>query len=280
MKRQCKTLYVSDLDGTLLNLQSRVSSFTASALNRLIADGMLFSIATARTPATVVALMDAVEMRLPVVLMTGALTYDLRSHEYLSASFFRCEAVRRIVDVLLQKDLSPMIYYLNGSLLHVAYRRPLSAAQEKFVAERTGSPYKRFIEITRYDVLPDNTILVFCMGEYVKLCTAYEAVASLPGHESYLYRDIADSCMGYLEIYPAATTKAAAIERLAQVAGADEIVVFGDNRNDIPMFEVASRSYAVENAVAETKACATGIIGSNDTDGVARFLLQEWGVKL
>lgn len=63
-------MYVSDLDGTLLNLQSRVSSFTASALNRLIADGMLFSIATARTPATVVALMDAVEMRLPVVLMT------------------------------------------------------------------------------------------------------------------------------------------------------------------------------------------------------------------
>lgn len=273
-------MYVSDLDGTLLNLQSRVSSFTASALNRLIADGMLFSIATARTPATVVALMDAVEMRLPVVLMTGALTYDLCRHEYLSAAFFHREAARQIVDTLLQEGLSPMIYYLDGSLLHVAYRPPLSAAQKRFVSERTGSPYKRFIEVAHYNRLSEQTILLFCMGEYDKLCTAYEAVASLPGHESYLYRDIADSSMGYLEIYPMATSKAAAIERLAQVAGADEIVVFGDNRNDIPMFEVASRSYAVENAVAETKACATGIIGSNDTDGVARFLLQEWGVKL
>ena len=273
-------MYVSDLDGTLLNLQSRVSSFTASVLNRLIADGMLFSIATARTPATVVSLMEAVKLQLPVVLMTGALTYDLCRHEYLSASFFRSEAVRRIVDVLLQKDLSPMIYYLSGSLLHVAYRPPLSAAQKRFVSERTGSPYKRFIEVAHYNRLSEQTILLFCMGEYDKLCTAYEAVVSLPGHESYLYRDIADSCMGYLEIYPMATSKAAAIERLARDAGADEIVVFGDNRNDIPMFEVASRSYAVENAVAETKACATGIIGSNDTDGVARFLLQEWGVKL
>lgn len=273
-------MYVSDLDGTLLNLQSRVSSFTASVLNRLIADGMLFSIATARTPATVVSLMEAVKLQLPVVLMTGALTYDLRSHEYLSASFFRSEAVRRIVDVLLQKDLSPMIYYLSGSLLHVAYRRPLSAAQEKFVAERTGSPYKRFIEVAHYNRLSEQTILLFCMGEYDKLCAAHEAVVALPGHESYLYRDIADSSMGYLEIYPMATSKAAAIERLARDAGADEIVVFGDNRNDIPMFEVASRSYAVENAVAETKACATGIIGGNDVDGVARFLLGEWGMTI
>lgn len=280
MKRQNKVLYVSDLDGTLLNSQSRVSSFTAAALNKLIADGMLFSIATARTPATVVSLMEAVKLQLPVVLMTGALTYDLCRHEYLSAAFFHREAARQIVDALLQEGLSPMIYYLEGSLLHVAYRPPLSAAQKRFVSERTGSPYKRFIEVAHYNRLSEQTILLFCMGEYVKLCAAHEAVVALPGHESYLYRDIADSSMGYLEIYPMATSKAAAIERLACAAGADEIVVFGDNRNDIPMFEVASRSYAVENAVAETKACATGIIGSNDADGVARFLLGEWGMTI
>ena len=276
MKRHNKTLYVSDLDGTLLNSRSLVSPFTTAALNELIADGMMFSIATARTPATVVALMEAVRLQLPVVLMTGALTYDLRRHEYLSAAFFRREVAQQVVDVLLQEGLLPMIYYLHGSLLHVAYRTPLSAAQKQFMSERMGSPYKRFVEVSHYNQLSEQTILLFCMDQYDKLCTAHEAVRALPGHECYLYRDIADSNMGYLEIYPAATSKAAAIEHLAHVAGAEEIVAFGDNRNDIPMFEIASRSYAVENAVAEAKVCATGIIGSNDTDGVARFLLGEW----
>ena len=48
-----KTLYVSDLDGTLLDNTSRVSPATSAMLNETIAGGALFTVATARTPATV-----------------------------------------------------------------------------------------------------------------------------------------------------------------------------------------------------------------------------------
>ena len=47
---------------------------------------------------------------------------------------------------------------------------------------------------------------------------------------------------------------------------------FGDGKNDIDMFEIADEAYAVENAVSELKAVATGIIGSNENDGVAKYL--------
>ena len=47
------TLYVSDLDGTLLNPDSRVSERSAAILNRLVERGVMFTPATARTPATV-----------------------------------------------------------------------------------------------------------------------------------------------------------------------------------------------------------------------------------
>ena len=43
-----KTLYVSDLDGTLLRRDQTVSPFTAETINTLTARGMLFSYATAR----------------------------------------------------------------------------------------------------------------------------------------------------------------------------------------------------------------------------------------
>lgn len=274
-KKSKKILYVSDLDGTLLDATSRVSPFTVAALNRVITAGALFSVATARTPATVVALLEGVQMQLPAVLMTGALVYDLARRRYLARTTFAGDTVPQVLERILAAGLLPMVYYLDSSMLHVAYREPVSALQRRFMDERNSSPYKRFIAVDDYGSVPHDAILIFCMGDYEAMAVVHRAVEPLPGHRSYLYHDAYDSRMGYLEVYPEATTKAAAIRRLADEVCADEIVVFGDNRNDIPMFELATRSYAVANAVPELKACATGVIDANTDDGVARFLLHE-----
>jgi len=53
------------------------------------------------------------------------------------------------------------------------------------------------------------------------------------------------------------------------------MVVFGDNLNDLSMFQVADERYAVANAVQELKEIATGVIESNDNDGVARWLKEN-----
>ena len=45
--------------------------------------------------------------------------------------------------------------------------------------------------------------------------------------------------------------------------------------NDLPMFEISDEAYAVANAVDELKAAATGIIESNEDDGVAKWLLRH-----
>ena len=45
-----KTLYISDLDGTLFNKSKKISIFTADVINKCIEEGMLFSVATARMP--------------------------------------------------------------------------------------------------------------------------------------------------------------------------------------------------------------------------------------
>ena len=53
-------------------------------------------------------------------------------------------------------------------------------------------------------------------------------------------------------------------------------MAFGDGMNDIEMFELADEAYAVANAVPELKAIATGIIGSNDEDSVAKWLKEHY----
>ncbi len=56
----------------------------------------------------------------------------------------------------------------------------------------------------------------------------------------------------------------------------DELVVFGDNWNDMPMIDIADRSYAPENALPEIKKVVTAVLESCNNDGVAKFLKNEW----
>ena len=59
----------------------------------------------------------------------------------------------------------------------------------------------------------------------------------------------------------------------------DRIVAFGDGLNDIDMFKIADECYAVSNAEDELKALATGVIESNDDDGVAKWLSENVVIK-
>lgn len=66
-----------------------------------------------------------------------------------------------------------------------------------------------------------------------------------------------------------------AIQQLKAMFNCEKVVVFGDGKNDIDMFEIADEGYAVSNAHETLKEKATGIIGSNDEDGVAKWLEQN-----
>ena len=65
------------------------------------------------------------------------------------------------------------------------------------------------------------------------------------------------------------------MEKLKELLHCDRVVVFGDALNDLPMFKAADEAYAVANAAEELKQAATGIIGSNEEDGVADWLLNR-----
>jgi hydroxymethylpyrimidine pyrophosphatase-like HAD family hydrolase len=58
--------------------------------------------------------------------------------------------------------------------------------------------------------------------------------------------------------------------------GVERVVVFGDNLNDLSMFEVADLAVAVDNALPEVKAAADVVIGANTTDAVARFIAEDF----
>ena len=277
---QCgPTLYVSDLDGTLLGEDSQLSAVTVATLNRIIGKlGGLFTVATARTPATVVPLMQQVHARLPFIVIGGSAMWNPVSMSYEHTRGIDDMTVNAVADVFDRRGAHPFIYRRHGkNLLHTHHYGPLSPQEERFIAERQHLPLKQFFLDDRdFRHSDDEALLIFSMNKYAVLKSiADDLRTSVPTCSVMVYHDIFDESEGYLEIFSAGTSKAAAIGDLARQLGAGRVVVFGDNRNDIAMMQAADFSVAVDNAFTEVKAVASEVIGPNTVDSVARWIETE-----
>ena len=87
-----RTLYVSDLDGTLLRSDERTSGYTNRTVNRLVGEGMLFSYATARSFQTARKVTAGLEAEIPLIVYNGAAVADNRDGSFLQMNFFGGEA--------------------------------------------------------------------------------------------------------------------------------------------------------------------------------------------
>lgn len=78
----------------------------------------------------------------------------------------------------------------------------------------------------------------------------------------------------FLEVSRAGTTKASGLALLCERLGfaRDEVVAFGDNRNDVEMLQWAGLGVAMGNGLREAHEAADAVAASNDEDGLALFL--------
>ena len=277
--RHIKTLYVSDLDGTLLGDDSLLSRGTIDTLNRVIGElGGHFTIATARTPATVVPLMQEVNATLPFIVIGGSSMWNPVTGCYEHTRGIDDATVNAVADVFDRHLAHPFIYRRHGNgMLHAHHYGPLSDQEARFVDARQHLPLKRFLlDDKGYRHNEDEALLIFSLNKYAVLKDiAQDLKATVSTCQVMLYHDIFDESEGYLEIFTAGTSKAAAIRELAREVGAARVVVFGDNRNDIAMMQAADHSVAVDNAFPEVKAAASEVIGPNTADSVAHWIEKD-----
>lgn len=276
-----RTLYVSDLDGTLMQPDATLSPTTVRLINEAIARGTLFSVATARTPATVVPILQQVEMRLPAIVITGAAMFDVRTRRYSHIRRMTPEVHRHLVNIYRGSDTSTYLFTLgDDDMIHIYHLcGELTDIQRQFYEERIDSPFKRFhLAADGADTLPavdDETILFYTMLPDGKAGSTYGLIKDLEGVKAQYYHDIYGEDIGILEAFAADATKANAVKRLAEETGADRIVCFGDNINDLPMMRVADVAVAVGNALPEVKEAADIVVGCNTEDAVARFIADH-----
>lgn len=270
-----RTLFVSDLDGTLLSPDRKVSQESVHLLNESIAEGALFSVATARTPATVGPLLKDVSCTLPLIVMTGAAIWDRQSNRYVHASFHSEATARRLVELYQKHNLCTFIYILGGdNIIHIYHLGEMSQLERVFMEERLATPYKKFhVDENGSSELPDcldRVLLFYSMRPTEEVRSVYDEIKDADDLRAVFYHDMYGEEIALMEVFGPNASKANAVKILAELASTDRIVAYGDNVNDIPILSVADDAVAVENAVDEVKKIAGRIIGPNSEDSVAK----------
>jgi HAD superfamily hydrolase (TIGR01484 family) len=109
-----KTLFISDLDGTLLSPDAQISPYTEKTLNELMEKGLNFSVASARG-SSVFKLIKNLNIKTPFVLMNGVLIYDPLKKCYIKNEIFAPETCEKIIKIMNSSDAYGHYFSLNQS---------------------------------------------------------------------------------------------------------------------------------------------------------------------
>ncbi len=266
-----KRLYVSDLDGTLLDNEARISDETASAINSYIDKGLQFTVSTARTPTTALKIIEKLNLKLPIMMMNGVLIYDMQTRRYIKKEAMDTNVIMVLLGLIKVKGLSCFLYGLEDEQFVAYYDSVESTSLNYFRNERIMKYDKKFTEVVDLSLVASKDI-IYCMlrEPKEKLEGLYRELSVVNGVKAEFYPDVYNDEYYMLEIYSEKASKKEAVNYLQKIGRFDSVVGFGDNLNDQSLFEACDYFYAVENAHPQIKDIADGVISSNEDNGVAK----------
>ena len=170
---------------------------------------------------------------------------------------------------LRQEKCYPIVYaYIDGEEKFSCVPELSTSGMRKFTDSRKDDVREN--KVTSFEELRKGDIFyITCIDDPTKLSPIYERYQE---RFHCVYQIDIYTGDQWLEIMPKEASKANAIQQLKAMLQCERVVAFGDGKNDIDMFAVADEGYAVSNAHESLKEIATGIIGSNNEDGVAKWL--------
>lgn len=270
-----KTLYISDLDGTLLNSQGKISNYTIKNINNLVDQGMIFTYATARSLVSASPVTKGLTKNLPLIIYNGTFIVNGEDGKIIHKNIFDNNQVDVVKQVMESNGLKPMVYALINDQERVTIiNQNLHDGVKHYLSNRQKD-YRINLTIDENNLYQGEVFYFTVIGDYQDLQPAYENLKDYPDFNITFQQEIYREEY-WLEIMPKNASKASAILKLKELLKCDYVIAFGDAVNDIPMFKIANECYAMNNAVSILKQHATSVIQSNDEDGVARWLNEHF----
>ncbi len=271
-------LVVFDLDGTLLNSESAISSYTRETLKLLADRDVAYTVATGRTLHASRAIIDGHGFNLPHIYKNGVMIWHPGSLEFSHRNLLTVVELQHVVEACLAQSLTPFVFTLDAQDDHAVYHPPLLNDIERRLAKHYV--HANDLRVAPFGELPANAQITNVSA--IGLPPSIQRVIALVENEEHLvaYSGTAfeSDNLNWLDIHHSNASKGGAIEVLKGMLGVERVICFGDNDNDLSMFALADESYAPANANARVQAAATSVIGHHDEEGIARFLRERFSL--
>ncbi|WP_066685948.1 Cof-type HAD-IIB family hydrolase [Christensenella intestinihominis] len=262
--KQYKAVF-SDIDGTLLNTENKVTRRTLEAIRALGRRGIPFVIVSARSPAAIWPILEQNGFSCPVVAYSGGLILDENRR-----TLYHCGMDKRQAGEILR--------YLEEQRFDLSWN--LFTSDEWIVRDKQDPRIRREEEAVQAQArqgslgdLPEDAEInkVLCICAEGKILQIEEKV-----RERFPGCSVAKSSPILLEIMENRVNKATAIKTLCGLRNIDveNVIAFGDQYNDLEMLQFAGCGVAMGNAPTEIRRLAARTTLDNDHDGICHALLE------
>ena len=270
-----KNIYITDLDHTFLRSDLSISDYTKKTWNSYASESIL-SIATARTYKKTMQFLKGVHVNAPMILLDGALIATT-DKKIIDTKFVTQEMGDAIIEEGTKLGIYPFVLSLADGELNEAfsYATTLNSYQNEIIKRYVNDDHTQSFQDLR--AMQNNFKIVY-MGDEA-LLRELEKNLKAVFQEELKYILAPEAYMGcyFLTLLHKDADKSHGIQSVSEAVGFDlkKLTVFGDNFNDIGMFELANISVAVANAQEDVKRRADIILEhTNDEDGIAKYLMK------
>jgi hypothetical protein len=274
------TLYVSDLDGTLIRDDLTLSPEARGDLCALLAEGALITVASARSVTSIRAILGDIPFPLPIIEFNGAFLSEYRTGRHEIVNAIPTALAREVFSALTAAGCEPYISSFDGAHDLVFYREIANEGMAAYFAERVAFKDERLRRVDDLAATIDGgTVCLTVIERSERLEPVQASLAAAFGDRvmltSYDYRYFPG--WKFFTVHDRRATKDQAIAALRKARGLEEaeLVAFGDEVNDLGMMRAADLPIAMANAKPEVKALAREIIGSNNEDSVVRRIRAD-----
>lgn len=271
-----KTLYVTDLDGTLMRNDMTISAESVRILNQLIDRDVLITYATARSFQSAYAITRDIHFKIPVITRNGNTLADHERKEEIETAFFPEDVLKELKEKLPVIDRCGFTsVYKDGQMFKLYLGGQKSSEFQGYIDYYKSIGDKNLLIVKdRAAMFEGDTSYITIISSREELLPYYEKLKDSDRWETLFQKDTYRDEF-WLEVCPKDSTKAKAVLKLKEKLGCDRVVVFGDSMNDLPMFEIADKAISVANAMDKAKEASDITIGSNEEDAVADYIRRE-----
>jgi len=265
-------LFVSGLDQCLLTPEKKLTSYTTYALTKLLKEGLNFTISTTRTPASLSRILQGIPLTNELMIMNGAVSYDIRHEKFLDIKHISKAAQAGINDYFASRNRNVFTYTIIDQALSIFHTAFENEAETRFYTDRKNDYFRNHIkgmigldeDAVFYIVIDKKSVVETYAEDLLKQYHDYITCQIYPYSliEGYYY----------LKIYASGISKKTALDSFLNKNQENAVIAFGSMVFDIDIMKNSDFSCALINADPEVKAIADIVIPSDQPDELINIM--------